>query len=139
MKIYYYFLYRIYWFFRDYIKEGHKMSLISTSILSTIFLYFALYSIFLALWFFKLSIFVDFGNYYKFWILLIGMFIWVFNYYFLIKPRNFLRMNFNKDLLGAFLILLSIISLGAVFLTGANKNREKIIKQKQNLGIENKK
>ncbi len=138
MKTYYYFLFRIYWFFRDVVKEGHKMSLISTSIASTFFLYFTLYAIVELSYFFKVSTSVDLGLNYKFWILVIGLFLWLMNYYAFIKPRDFLRQDFKKDIKGGLICLLFLFVLGFLFLIGANKNREKIFKEREKARIESK-
>jgi hypothetical protein len=139
MKTYYYFLFRIYWFFRDVVKEGHKMSLISTSIASTLFLCFTLYTSIQLSYFFKTSTSADLGLNYKFWILVIGFFLWLINYYAFIKPRIFLKKNFKKDIKGGFACLLFVSALGFLFLIGANKNRDKIFKEREKARIENKK
>lgn len=131
MKLYYYFLFRIYWFFRDVVKEGHKMSLISTSLASVLFLYFIVYTIIGLVYFFKVSTYFSLGLNYKFWIVLIGLVLWLLNYYLYIKPRNFLRQDFKKDKIGGILVLFFIVLLGYLMMVGVNKNREKIIEEKK--------
>lgn len=129
MKLHYYFLFRVYWFFRDVVKEGHKMSLISTSLASVLFLYFILYTIIGLVYFFKVSTYFSLGLNYKFWILLIGIILWLLNYYLFIKPRNFLRQDFKKDKTGGVLVLFFIVLLGYLMIVGANKNREKKVEE----------
>ena len=131
MNQYYYFLFRLYWVFRDFAKEGHKMSLISTSLASTFFLYFTLYGIMGLIYFFKVSTFLNLGANYKFWILSFMLILWSFNYYLFIKPRNFLRKDFKKDKKGGFIIVFIILLIGVFFILGANKNREKIVQEKE--------
>ncbi len=131
MNQYYYFLFRLYWVFRDFAKEGHKMSLISTSLASTFFLYFTLYGIMEFIYFFKVSTSLNLGTNYKFWIVLFMLILWSFNYYLFIKPRNFLRKDFKKDKKGGFIIVFIILLIGVFFILGANKNREKIVQEKE--------
>jgi hypothetical protein len=137
MKLYYYFLFRLYWSFREFSKEGHKMSLISTSIASTFFLYFAIYTIMGLIWFFKGSTSLNLGIKYIFWILSFMFILWVLNYYLFIKPRNFLRQDFKKDKKGGVVLILLMVLLGFLFILGANKNREKIVKEQEKVRIEN--
>lgn len=136
MKLYYYFLFRLYWSFRDFSKEGHKMSLISTSLASTFFLYFTLYTIMELMYFFKVSSSVNLGVNYKIWILSFMFILWFLNYYLFIKPREFLRQDFKKDKKGGVLLVLFLVLLGFLFILGGNKNREKILKEQER--IENK-
>lgn len=137
MKLYYYFLFRLYWSFRDFSKEGHKMSLISTSIISALFVYFTLFTIIELLYFYKLDIGIDLGEFYKFWIILIGFILWLLNYLLFIKPRNFLRQDFRKDKKGGIILVFVIVILGGLFIFGANKNREKIFREKERERVEN--
>ena len=130
MKLYNYFLFRLYWAFRDFAKEGHKMSLISTSILSTVILYFTLYGIIGLVYFFKVSTFVNLGVNYKFWILSFMFILWFLNYKFFIESRKFLKKNFKKDRIGGILVSLFIILLGYLIVIVGNKNREKIANEK---------
>jgi len=137
MKFYYYFLFRLYWSFRDFSKEGHKMSLISTSLASTVFLYFTLYTIIGLMYFFKVSSSVNLGLNYKIWILSFMFILWILNYYLFIKPREFLRQDFKKDKKGGIVLIFLISLLVFLFILGANKNREKIAKEKEKGRIEN--
>lgn len=131
MKLYNYFLFRLYWVFRDFVKEGHKMSLISTSIFSTIVLYFALYGIVGLIYFFKASTSINLGVDYKFWLLLFMFILWFLNYEIFIKPRKFLKKDFKKDRIGGILILFFFILLGFLMVIAGNKNREKIVEEKK--------
>lgn len=137
MKLYYYFLFRIYWFFRDVVKEGHKMSLFSTSIMSIIILYFTLYGIVGFVYFFKVTASFNLGINYKFWIVSFAVVLWGINYYSFIKPRNFLRQDFKKDRKGGLIIIFVVLLIGILFVSGANKNREKIFQEKRKVRIEN--
>lgn len=107
------------------------MSLISTSLASTFFLYFTLYGIMEFIYFFKVSTSLNLGTNYKFWIVLFMLILWSFNYYLFIKPRNFLRKDFKKDKKGGFIIVFIILLIGVFFILGANKNREKIVQEKE--------
>jgi hypothetical protein len=136
MKAYYYFLFRMYWFFRDSIKEGHKMSLISTSLLSTLFVYFLIVSIIGAFYYFSVEIIPSLGIYYKV-VLIPAMFaLWSINYYYFVKPRDFLRKDFKKDKKGGLLIFFVFLLIGILFFMGTNKNREKIFKEPEKARIE---
>ncbi len=104
------------------------MSLISTSLASTFFLYFSLYAIIGFFYFFKVSTSLNFGVNFKFWIILFMFILWFLNYYLFIKPRNFLRKNFQKDKKGGLFIVFVVLFIGILFLIGANKNRAKIAK-----------
>ncbi|OXA87406.1 hypothetical protein [Flavobacterium hercynium] len=128
---YYYFLFRLYWVFRDFSKEGHKMALFSTSLASTFFLYFTIDIIMGLVYFFKASASIDLGENYAFWILSFMFILWVINYYLFVKPRVFLRQNFKKDKTGGILIIVFLSSLGFLMIIGGNKNREKISKQRE--------
>ena len=137
MKQYNYFLFRLYWVFRDFAKEGHKMSLISTSLASSFFLYFTIYGIMGLIYFFKVSTSVNLGANYKFWILSFMFILWFSNHYLFIKPRNFLRKDFKKDKKGGLVIIFVVFLIGLLFVIGANKNREKIVKERKKTRIEN--
>lgn len=138
MKFYYYFLFRLYWTFRDLSKEGHKMSLISTSLASTFFLYFTLYTIIGLIYFCEVSSSLNLGVNYKIWILSIMFILWILNYFLFIKPREFLRQDFKKDKRGGIVIILHIALLIFLFVLGANINREKIVEEQEKGRIQNK-
>jgi hypothetical protein len=138
MKFYYYFLFRLYWTFRDFSKEGHKMSLISTSLASTFFLYFTLYTIIGLIYFFEVSSSLNLGVNYKIWILSIMFILWILNYFLFIKPREFLRQDFKKDKKGGSVIISLIALLIFLFVLGANINREKIVEEQEKGIIQNK-
>lgn len=138
MKAYYYLLFRLYWFFRDSIKEGHKMSLITTSIFITMINLFIIMALFGMFYFFRIEFSPSLGKYYKV-ILIPSMFVlWLINYYYFIKPRNFLRKDFKKDKKGGLFIVFVFLLIGLLFVIGANKNREKIFKERGKTRIENK-
>jgi len=106
MKLYYYYLFRIYLFFRDVKKERSNFT-ISTSIVSSFFISFNLFSI------------IDFMEYYDFismnfisngfYVIPIMIFIWYFNYILFVKDEIFLKMNFNNDIKGGIIVILYMI------------------------------
>lgn len=114
------------------------MSLISTSIASILFLGFGFYTIIGFIYFFRVSTSINLGINYKFWILSIGFILWILNYYLFIKPRNFLRKDFKKDKKGGLIIIFVVLLMGVAFIIGANKNREKIVKEKEGIMTESK-
>lgn len=114
------------------------MSLISTSIASTLFLYFTLYGIMGLIYFFKVSTFLNLGANYKFWILSFMLVLWFLNFYLFIKPRNFLRKDFKKDKKGGFLIVFIVLLIGTLNVIGGNKNREKIVEEREKVRTETK-
>lgn len=137
MKAYYYFLYRVYWHYRDSPKKGHERALITTSFISSLILYVILITIFGFLYFFQENQAPSFLSNDKLKTIFIMLIIYVINYFLFIKPMRFLKKNFRKDKKGGFLIILFFIILGFLFLIGANKNRDKISKTYDKTKTEN--
>lgn len=133
---YYYFLFRLYWVFRDFSKDGHQMALFSTSLASTFILHFTIDVIMGLVYFFKASTSLNLGDNYAFWILSFISLLWVLNYFLFIKPKKILKKDFKKDKKGGILILFFVFMLGVLFVIGGNKNREKISKQQERERIE---
>lgn len=124
MKVYNYLLFRLYWSFRDFSKEGHKMALISTAASSSLFLGFILYVFVLYAYYWTDDYVPRLSN--KFLILIFAVVIFIANYYLVIKKELFLKQSFKKGKLGGFLVVMSFFFLGLLFVIGANKNREKL-------------
>lgn len=138
MKAYYYFLYRVYWHYRDSPKKGHERALITTSFVSSLILYVILVTIFGLLYFFQKNQAPSFLSNDKLKTIFIMLIIYVINYFLFIKPMRFLKQNLRKDKKGGFLILLFFIILGFLFVIEANKNRDKISKPYDKTKTENK-
>lgn len=134
MKAYYYFLFRVYWFYRSISKDIHERALRSTLYISTLVLYFSSIAIFD---FFQEDSSPSFLSNYKLKIVLIILIIYTINYYLFIKPMRFLNQNFSKDKKGGFLIILFIIALVFLLIIEANKNRDKISKTYDKTKTEN--
>ena len=137
MKIYNYLLFRIYRYNFDYCKQNEKEALISTLILSS----FALCSIFFILFTYIDFYYFDFTS--KISPNKITMFIYILliafiNYWFFIKNRKFLNYNFNSDKKGGYVIIGFIVFLALSFVFIANKNRDKIFKEREKVRIESK-
>jgi Na+/proline symporter len=130
MKAYYYFLYRVYWHYRDSKKsvQGHKSALTSTSLVSSLVLFVILITIFGFLYFFQKNQAPSFSSNDNLKTVLIMLIIHVINYFLFIKPQNFLRKDFRKDKKGGFLVILFIIIVAFLFVIVANRNRDKIFK-----------
>ncbi len=114
------------------------MSLISTSLASTFFLYFTLYTVIGLIYFFEVSSSLNLGVNYKIWILSIMFILWILNYFLFIKPREFLRQDFKKDKKGGIVIILLTALLIFLFVLGANLNRGKIAEEQEKEEIQNK-
>ena len=124
MKLYYYFLYRIYMFYKDTLKEKYFISF-SVVTVSTVVIFIGLYTIYLYLDF--IEIVPMFSN--KFYVIPIMLSLGVFNFYFFIKPMKFLELNFKKDTKGGILVILFLLFITLTYVLVANKNRLKINKE----------
>ena len=136
MKFYYYLLYRIYNYYRNDYKENEGLSLYSTVTASTLIIYFILYTAFAYVDFYS----VNFLNKIvsgKLSVIIIMAIIGVLNYLFFIKPKKFLNYNFKPDKKGGNAIIGFIVLLVLIFVFIANKNREKIFKEREKVNIEN--
>ena len=137
MKAYNYFLFRVYWFYRDQFKEGHKMALISTSIVSAVIMFFMIIFIVGGVYFFGDKSVPSLGKIYKIVIISSMSTLWALNYYLLIKPRHFLRENFVKDKQGGYVVLLFLIIILSLLIVIVNRNANKISKEREKARIEN--
>lgn len=115
MRIYYYFLFRIYLFYSQVLKEK-DIPLFFTTTASTTLVYFILLSSYMYL----LCIYemVDFINtYYK---LLVFFLLWIVNYFLIVRPHYFLKKGFKSTRLGGVIVILSIIGIGFYAILAAN-------------------
>ncbi|WP_320814432.1 hypothetical protein [Flavobacterium sp.] len=124
MKLYYYLLYRIYWFYRDVWGYGHKMSLVLTGFLSSLFVYLTI-EVFIVLFYTSdKSPLPSLPN--KYYVVLELLILFLFNHKLIIKKREFLRQGFKKTTKGLMFILLYVLFLTVILIWGANINRDKI-------------
>lgn len=126
MKAYYYLLFRIYMFYKETIKEKANFSL-SASFVTTVLISVNLISIYFL--FFYLNMLVEIPN--KFYIIIFMVLLWIFNYFFIIKKEKFLNYNFQKDKKGGYVIVIYIILTAVFAIMIANKNRERIFKERE--------
>ena len=138
MKAYNYFLFRIYWFYRTRFKEGHKMALLSTSIVSAVVIFFSIFIIIGGFYFILDQTAPSLEKFYKIVVLCCLLIIWFLNYYLVIKPKMFMKESFEKDKKGGYAIIGFIVFLALIFVFIANKNRERIFKEREKTRIENK-
>jgi UDP-N-acetylmuramyl pentapeptide phosphotransferase/UDP-N-acetylglucosamine-1-phosphate transferase len=134
MEYYYYFLFRLYWSFRNLSKDNHKEAKSKTSGMSCIFLCFTLFSLIGLVNYFNINPIPSLKS--KYLLLPFIVIIYIINYFFFIKKEKFLNQNFTKDKKGGFLIVLYIILLVITFIIGANKNHEKISRERDKQRIE---
>jgi amino acid transporter len=74
----------------------------------------------------------------KFSVITLMIVIGFVNYWFFIKPKKFLNYNFKADKKSGYAIIGFIVFLALMFVLIANKNREKIFKEREKTRIENK-
>lgn len=117
MRAYSYFLFRIYIFYRDIIREGNLRIFSSVSTVS---------SIFVSMNVFTLSEIIS--NYTLDAILIFPCMIltMVLNYYLFIKRRSFLDCNFKTDKKGGVLVVLCMLFTVALLILAASKKRSRI-------------
>ncbi len=136
MKQFNYLLFRLYDYYHRVRKEDAGLSLYFTVTASTLIIYFVFYNIltYIDFYFFKI---VNQLLPNKFSIAVFIVVIGLLNYWLFIKDRNFLNYNFKSDKKGSYAIIGFIIFLALSFVFVANKNREKIFKDRQSEKIEN--
>jgi hypothetical protein len=124
MKLYYYFLFRIYMFYKDTMKETANFT-ISASLVSGLLIVINIIAVYAYLSAFDLvPSFFDA----KFEVILMCAIVWVINYYLFVKNEKFLTYNFKKDKKGGVLVVMVIIFTALVLIHAANLNREKIFR-----------
>lgn len=126
MKLYNYLAFSIYQIFHKTIKrDDHFTLIIKTSFVLTLMILLIFYSI---------LFYLDLKGYHhnlipKLYLFFIMLIIWLPNYFYLKKER-FLNSNFLFSYKNVLSFLVVIFGLGSVFISVANKNRERIFKER---------
>lgn len=122
MRAYNYFLFRIYVFFRDVVREKNDTIFFKITVFSSVFIFINV---------FTLSAIIT--NYHidnilpnKYYIVPYMMAIFGLNYYLFIKRRSFLDYNFKTDRKGGLLVIIYMIFTVTSFILVANENRSRI-------------
>jgi len=126
-KIYYYFLYRQYLYYKDTLKEKDSL-LLSTSFSATTLIGINLMSaIFMLEYFDIIKVFNS-----KYSVLVFMFIVWFVNYYFFIKDGKFLQYNFKKDRKGGLLIVLYLVFtvISTVYVVNINRENRRRIRSK---------
>ncbi len=138
MRFYYYLLFRLYKTLSDPKKENDEKTIIYLTTSTSIFLiYFFLYTAFAYVDFYSVK-FLNKIVTGKLSVIIIMAIIGFLNYWFFIKPKKFLNYNFKPDKKGGYAIIGFIVFLALLFIFIANKNREKVFKEREKARIENK-
>jgi len=127
MRAYYYFLFRVYKFYTDRMKEN-DIPLIYVASISTLLIFFNVFTVYSWL------IYSDYFNDIipsKYYVLIPIAIIWLLNYLVFVRRELFLECNFTKDIKGGLLIILYMVITAASFIIVANYNREKLLKHQQ--------
>ncbi|WP_131535593.1 hypothetical protein [Pedobacter nototheniae] len=127
MRAYYYFLFRVYKFYTDRMKEN-DIPLIYVASISALLIFFNVFTVYSWL------IYCDYFNDIipsKYYILIPIAIIWLLNYFVFVRRELFLECNFTKDIKGGLLIILYMVITAASFIIVANYNREKLLKHQQ--------
>lgn len=127
MKIYYYFLFRIYHYYKNRQSESENNVLFSTTVVSSLILNFHLIGVYFAANYFGLAPILT--N--KFYMILFMVVVGFFNYWFLIKRKLFLNYGFQKTKKGGIYVILYVVFLGITLLILANINRERIFEERR--------
>lgn len=107
LRVYQYFLFRIYHFYVNVFKEK-DLPVFYTGAISTLFLYFTLILVY---GFFELVGFVPVNkSSYLFTVLTIFA-VWLLNYFLFVRQEEFLKKNFKNDLLGGILVVAYLVLL----------------------------
>ena len=127
-KIYYYFLYRQYLYYKDTLKEKDSL-LLSTSFSATALIGINLLSVIFLLDYF--DIVKVFNSEYSSLILM--AIVWFVNYYFFIKDGKFLQYNFKKDIKGGLIIILYVFVtfFSMFYIIKLNRSKLNKIRKKQ--------
>jgi len=113
-------------YFKDVVKEKDNLAF-STSISATTFVTINLFTVFAVLDYYNIVTFLM--N--KYIGLLITFILWITNYLFFVRKKEFLKYNFKKDKKGGWMIILYIILTFLSFIYIANLNRNKIAQEKK--------
>ncbi|REC61488.1 hypothetical protein DRF65_14950 [Chryseobacterium pennae] len=134
MKAYYYFLFRIYRYYKDKRNEGEFEALFSVAAVSSVILSFHLIGVYIITNYFDLvSVITN-----KVYMILFMIIVGCVNYYFFVRDKKFLNYGFQKDRKGGIYIIIYIFFLGISLIIVSNINREKIFEERRkNPTIEN--
>lgn len=135
MKNYYYLLYRVYIYYRKDYSESDGLSIYSTTVVSTLFLYFILLIpvLYIDYYFIKILNNLISG---KLSVIIIMLAIGFLNYWFFIRNKKFLNFGFKTDKKGGYAIIGFIVLLALSFVFITNKNRDKIFKEREMARVE---
>jgi len=123
MKIYYYFLFRVYRFYTDKMKET-QIPLFYTSAVSTAVTGFNLFTVYSFLDY--MEVVKMFSG--KYLILIPTMILWVITHFLFVQGKRFLKYDFKKSVKGGFLVVAYILFTAVAFIIVANFNRAKLAK-----------
>jgi len=123
MKIYYYFLFRVYRFYTDKMKET-KIPLFYTSAVSTAVTGFNLFTIYSILNY--IEVVKMFSG--KYLILIPTVILWGITHFLFVRGKAFLKYDFKKSIKGGFLVVAYIMFTAIAFIIVANLNRAKLAK-----------
>ena len=126
MKAYYYFLYRIYMFYKRFEKSNFT---ITTSIVSSLVLIINLMSLVFILNYFDLV--SNFPS--KIVLILFMIFVWFMNYKLFVKKEKFLDFNFKKDKKGGYVVVSVFVITALLSIYIGNQNRVKIFNEKKSI------
>lgn len=137
MKLYFYLLFKIYTYYHCTGKEDPKMAIFSTVISSSVIVFIIGYTflLYIDFYIYPLQKIIIPNSYFG---LIYLALLSIFNYYLFIKQKLFLNLNFINNKKGSYAIIGFIILLVLMFIFVANKNREKIFKEREKTRIENK-
>ena len=135
MKAYYYLLFRIYSILTVSYKNEYKTINYLLTSTSTLIVYFTIVTVISIIDFYVINFYntlipnsISVVTY----MIVIG----IISYFFIIKKKKFLKYNFKNDRRGGYLICVYLIFIAILLLFFANKNRERIIKEKEIKKIE---
>lgn len=131
MRAYYYFLFRIYEFYIHRMKEKN-IPLFYVCSISTVLMFFNFYTVYTVLEFNDLIPSISS----KLAIISITLALWIINFIFFVRPKKFLKYNFEKDGLGGLMIILYFVLTVTTFILVANKNRERIFTEREKVKTE---
>ena len=129
MKVYYYFLFRLYRLHKDKMKENDSLALFSALAVSTTIVSINLITLYVVANYFGLMPIVTNKLHMVLSMLAVGF----INYHFLIKRRRFMNYRFLKDRKGGILIIVYILFTFLINFYTGQYNREKIFKEKSNI------
>lgn len=139
MRYYYYILYRIFNSLSEPRKQNNARTInILLTNTSTLIVWFGIYTLlsYTDYYCFSISDILIPNKYFVFIYIIILAFL---NYYFFIKDKKFLNYGFKADKKGGYSIIGFIVIVVLLFVFIANKNREKISKEREKTKIENNK